>query len=157
MLTTNQMYSTKSANVNNNYYGLLSIDDDDDQDDITIITSNKTTSSSALPEHIPTQINTESMLIRPSLIRTTAINLPTKAKAWRHIIHDNSLTQLPQASMALNTKRIVRAVKWAISDSGATGHFMVEGAPVINKQPAQHPIKILMPDGSKLCSTHTCN
>ena len=59
--------------------------------------------------------------------------------------------------MALNTKRVVRAVQWAISDSGATGHFLVEDALVINKQPAQKPIQIMMPDGSKLLSTHTCN
>ena len=87
------MYSTKSTNVNNNYYGLLSIDDDDDQDDTTIVTSNKTTSSTTRPEHIPKKIKTGSTVIQsPIQIRTTSINLPTKAKAWRRIIHNNSLT-----------------------------------------------------------------
>ena len=145
------MYSTTTTNVENNYYGLLSIDDNDNADDTTIVTPNKATNNTTRPAYTPTRIGNGSTFTQqsPVQIRTTSINLPTKAKAWRHIIHDNSLTKLPQASMALNTKRIVRAVKWAISDSGATGHFMVEGAPVINKQPAQHPIKILMPDGSE--------
>jgi len=45
----------------------------------------------------------------------------------------------------------------ALSDSGATSHFIVEGAHVTNKQVAITPITITLPDGSTLQSTHTCN
>ena len=48
-------------------------------------------------------------------------------------------------------------VEHAISDSGATGHFMVEGAPVTNMQRDLEPITITLPDGATLQSTHTCN
>ena len=48
-------------------------------------------------------------------------------------------------------------VEHAISDSGATGHFMVEGAPVTNIQRDLNPISITLPDGATLQSTHTCN
>ncbi|KAL7501873.1 hypothetical protein ACHAXN_001014, partial [Cyclotella atomus] len=46
---------------------------------------------------------------------------------------------------------------YALLDSGATAHFLVEGAPVINKQLAKSPLKIKLPDGSYIQSTHTCN
>ena len=45
----------------------------------------------------------------------------------------------------------------AISDTGATSHFMVQGAPVINIQVDTSPITITLPDGATLQSTHTCN
>jgi hypothetical protein len=48
-------------------------------------------------------------------------------------------------------------ITMAISDSGATGHFLQDDAPVTNKQVAIHPIKITLPDGNKIQSTHTCN
>ena len=46
---------------------------------------------------------------------------------------------------------------YALSDSGASGHFLTEHAAVINKQPATIPIAVTMPDGGTLFSTHTCN
>ena len=46
---------------------------------------------------------------------------------------------------------------WAIADAGATGHFIMKGSPVTNIRPATHPIKIKLPDGKCIMSTHTCN
>ena len=57
----------------------------------------------------------------------------------------------------VNTTSIQRAVEWAISDSGATGHFIVEGAPILNKQIATCPIAIKLPDNRIIKSTHTGN
>jgi len=57
----------------------------------------------------------------------------------------------------LNTTSIQRAIEWAISDSGATGHFIVEGAPIVNRKIAQFPIAIKLPDGKIIKSTHTGN
>ena len=45
----------------------------------------------------------------------------------------------------------------ALSDSGASSHFLVDGANVINKQIDFNPIIITLPDGATLHSTHTCN
>ena len=45
----------------------------------------------------------------------------------------------------------------ALSDSGATSHFITEGAPVLNKRIDTNPITIRLPDGATLQSTHTCN
>jgi hypothetical protein len=47
--------------------------------------------------------------------------------------------------------------KWAIADAGATGHFMMMGAPVINTKPTNNPITIKLPHGKDILSTHTCN
>ena len=46
---------------------------------------------------------------------------------------------------------------YAIFDSGATAHFIVQGAPVVNIRKALIPLKIKLPDGSFIESTHTCN
>ncbi len=45
----------------------------------------------------------------------------------------------------------------ALSDSGATSHFIAEGGHVINKQVDHNPITITLPDGATLTSSHTCN
>ena len=51
----------------------------------------------------------------------------------------------------------VRSARWAIADAGATGHFVMAGAPVINVKPTTNPIRITLPDGQTIMSTHTCN
>jgi hypothetical protein len=59
---------------------------------------------------------------------------------------------LPQTSpQALNHQNS------ALSDSGATSHFLVEGAHAINIQPDPDPITVTLPDGRTIQSTHTCN
>ena len=44
-----------------------------------------------------------------------------------------------------------------IADAGATSHFMMQGAPVINVKPTTNSIKITLPDGQTVTSTYTCN
>ena len=56
-----------------------------------------------------------------------------------------------------NKRRLGRRVEHAISDSGATAHFLIEGAPVVNLERAKFPIAIKLPDGKIIYSTHTCN
>ena len=51
----------------------------------------------------------------------------------------------------------IRSARWAIADAGATGHFVMAGAPVINVKPTTNPIRITLPDGQSIMSTHTCN
>ena len=41
-------------------------------------------------------------------------------------------------------------------DSGATSHFLVPEAPVTNVQPALTPLRVTIPDGNQVSSTHTC-
>ena len=65
--------------------------------------------------------------------------------------------QIKKAEVIFNTPKIIKAVEYAISDPGATGHFLVEGAPVTNLQVARNPISISIPNGKITKSTHTCN
>eukprot|EP00978_Attheya_sp_CCMP212_P039296 scaffold203118_cov35-Attheya_sp.AAC.1 len=44
----------------------------------------------------------------------------------------------------------------AVADAGATGHFMIPGAPIKNVKPTINPIVINLPDRSQIRSTHTC-
>jgi hypothetical protein len=51
-----------------------------------------------------------------------------------------------------------KTITMGISDSGATGYFLQDDAPVTNtKQVALNPITITLPDGNKIQSSHTCN
>ena len=81
----------------------------------------------------------------------------TKFGAWANIVQANRLTDLPNASTIFNTRKLTNMVKFAISDSGASAHFLLEGAPVVNKKVAEYPIAIKLPDGTIIYSTHTCN
>ena len=78
-------------------------------------------------------------------------------QAWKHILHTNNIQQHPMAEQMLDTTKIQRAVEWAILDSGATGHFLVKNAPMVNKREAKPPIVIKLPDGGIIRPTHTGN
>ena len=70
---------------------------------------------------------------------------------------DNTVVISNKSQKAANIDNDSLAVEYAISDSGATGHFLVEGAPVTNLQVADNPISITIPNGKSMTSTHTCN
>ena len=65
---------------------------------------------------------------------------------------DNSMG--PQTIM--ETAKIKIAIDMVIADAGATAHFAVPGAPVINKQVTMSPLITNLLDGEQLTSTHTC-
>jgi len=46
--------------------------------------------------------------------------------------------------------------EWAILDSGATSHFLVTAAPTSEITVAKSPMKVTIPDGKSIQSTHTC-
>ena len=45
-------------------------------------------------------------------------------------------------------------VDFAIADSGATGHFLVPGAPIVGMVKTTNPLSIHMPQGEVIKSTH---
>ena len=77
--------------------------------------------------------------------------------AWQALIQEHQLNALPRAQTIFDMAKITRVAKYAISDSGATGHFLVEEAPVVNKERAKNPIHIMLPNGKLIKSTHLCN
>ncbi len=77
--------------------------------------------------------------------------------AWNSIVTQQELQELPNAGTIINTTRLKHAVEYAISDSGATGYFLVQGAPVANMEIAEKPITITLTNGRTIQSTHTCN
>jgi hypothetical protein len=132
----------------------------DHNDDETVMVSNRS-SDHANPSvdelaSLPTEI---SLSTRDTTLRIskTPFSMPTRHAAWNAIIHNRHLQLSPQANMMFDTRRLTRAVEYAISDSGATGHFLVEGAPIVNKKVATTPVQILLPNGKRIRSTHTCN
>ena len=42
--------------------------------------------------------------------------------------------------------------KYAIFDSGATAHFLVKGASVVNEQVSTNPLHVKLPDGTYMVS-----
>ena len=83
--------------------------------------------------------------------------MATRRSAWTTIVQANNLQQLPRSATIFNPQSLIRAVKHAISDSGATGYFLVKGAPVISTQIGAHLITITLPNGKVIQSAHTCN
>ena len=54
------------------------------------------------------------------------------------------------------TTRDQKPPNFAIADTGATGHYILESTPHTNKVPANPPITVTLPDGSTTHSTHMC-
>ncbi len=48
-------------------------------------------------------------------------------------------------------------VNWGLADAGATGTILLPGAPVINIRQAKTTLRIQLPDGNYIYSTHQCN
>ena len=46
--------------------------------------------------------------------------------------------------------------KWAILDLGASSHFLLTEAPARNKRIATSPLRIKLPNGKHVASSHTC-
>ena len=93
----------------------------------------------------------------PPAVNNAAARTQARHNAWQHIIKANNLRKLPQAEMIFNNVRMTRAVAWALSDSGATSHFLMNGAAAVNIKRTNHPITITLPNGKTIRSTHTCN
>ena len=81
----------------------------------------------------------------------------TKSEAWNTIVDAKELRRLPTAETIFNETRVTRQVEFAISDSGATAHFLVEGAPIVNMRVVDEPVTIKLPDGTLIYSTHVGN
>ena len=69
----------------------------------------------------------------------------------------SELSDNDQAYEDQSTNNHHQPTEYAILDSGATSHFLLKGAAVKNAHPSKDPLKIKLPDGSFINSTHTCN
>ena len=70
---------------------------------------------------------------------------------------DDTVVISNKAQKTTNVDNDSLAIEYSISESGATCHFLVEGAPVTNLQVVDKPISITIPNGKSMTSTHTCN
>lgn len=77
---------------------------------------------------------------------TITANNHSSSKTPHYAANHSNAESIPPATITMG-----------ISDSGATGHFLQADAPVTNKQIATNPIRITLPDGNKIQSSHTCN
>ena len=69
---------------------------------------------------------------------------------------DESMASNAHANGA-TTKRNSSIIKEGVLDTGATGAFLQMGAPVVNLKIAETPLRITLPNGDVIKSTHTCN
>ncbi|KAL7466035.1 hypothetical protein ACHAXS_006328 [Conticribra weissflogii] len=68
---------------------------------------------------------------------------------------DNSNSNSTQGENA--TTDNICGTKWGLSDTGATGTFVLPGALVINIRKATNPLCIKLPNGNYIDSMHECN
>lgn len=130
-----------------------------DDDDATIVTSNRSTDSTTEPPHHNPSPPDE---WQPP---TSPVPIPTPTSNYFACLADDdeqgSNDDTHYASTAVVPPYVGQPptphVHNAVSDSGATGHFLVAGAPAVNIRRATDPIHVTLPDGSKIHSSHTCN
>ena len=125
--------STPTKHDTNYYAALLTTlyEDTGEDDEATVVTSN---------------VSRQHKSNQPTASRTTCDQpvAPT----------DTCLQALPLTATLHTT---TRHQHYAIFDSGATAHFLVDKAHVVNKRPALKPLTIRLPNGKHIVSTHTCN
>eukprot|EP00804_Cyclotella_cryptica_P000700 CCRYP_000984-RA/>CCRYP_000984-RA protein AED:0.37 eAED:0.21 QI:0/0/0/1/0/0/3/0/1009 len=136
LITNNCEFISSSTPTTNytNYYAALQCEDTDDEDEATVVASN---------------VSYHQATIHPTATATTPSTCqPTRAPS----------NKCPQATQDPATQLITtRHQHYAIFDSGATAHFLVSTAHVVNKRPALKPLTIRLPNGKNIVSTHTCN
>ena len=158
--------TTNPVCVSNYWANLCEYDEDDDDEtvvisntscgstcDSTLLTEDETDDESVIREEFYANI----MPIQPTIWDKNPLTLPTRTQAWRHISQNGIIDELPHAALINNTNHLSNVVHYALSDSGATAHFLMEGAPATNVQVATSPIRITLPNGKTIKSTHTCN
>eukprot|EP00804_Cyclotella_cryptica_P014203 CCRYP_005627-RA/>CCRYP_005627-RA protein AED:0.48 eAED:0.39 QI:0/-1/0/1/-1/1/1/0/305 len=128
--------STPTKHYTNYYAALLTTlcEDTGDDDEATVVTSNV---SSHHKSDQPTATSTASSTCDPPVAPT-----------------NTCLQALPLTATLPTT---TRHQHYAIFDSGAMAHFLVNKAHVVNKHPALKPLTIRLPNGKHIVSTHTCN
>ena len=56
-----------------------------------------------------------------------------------------------------DTRQCVNLVRYELSNSGASSHFLLKGSQAVNVKLAEYPIAIKFPNGSIIWSNYTCN
>ena len=75
----------------------------------------------------------------------TLINVPLQQTVYQYAAA-KLLRELKLTSETLQ--------KWAILDSGTSSHFILSTAKVLNKNIADKPLTVRLPDGRTICSSH---
>ena len=121
--------------------------------DSTLLTEDETDDESVISEEFCSNI----MTIQPTIWDKNPLTLHTRAHAWHHIAQNGIIDELPHVFLINNTNHLSNVIHYALSDSGATAHFLMKGAPATNVKVATAPISITLPNGKTIKSTHTCN
>ena len=105
---------------------------DDDDDNKTVITSNK-----------------------------TGRTITSDQQYTKKSTQQSSIAATARSIFGTPTQQCLNAItidiSHAIADTGATNVFIMEGAPVNNKQKTSKPLTINLPDGSKVKSAYECD
>ena len=81
----------------------------------------------------------------------------TRTEAWKQLAANNNLLDGKHNELMIDTSKLINALHYTIFDSGSTGNFRIEGAPVVNKCVAINPVSVTLPTGKTIMSTHKCN
>ena len=76
------------------------------------------------------------------------------APAPKFVSHSNKFNFFPTKVLVTN---LTTTSTRMIADSGCSNHYVMLKTPIINKQVATTPIKVLQPNGTSMISTHTCD
>jgi DNA-binding transcriptional regulator YbjK len=136
-----------TPNESNNYYSCLNNEEEDD--DKTIVTSNCKADRTRTTDELSTDSTISSYEIEEQQNRNEErTNSQDMRLNWQR-------QENPHIETVYNASNIKISEDMAIADAGATSHFLIKRAPVLNKQITMKPLRINLPDGAQLYSTHT--
>ena len=92
-------------------------------------------------------VNTYSTTLYPTQPTFLPSSVPTTGPRYAHAAH----SLLQTVTLDMDTVK-----NWAILDSGATSHFLVTDAPTTQRAVATNPLRVKLPNGDNIQSTHTC-
>ena len=79
-----------------------------------------------------------------------------RANAWAFLCAKELRNEFTSEA-CFDSSGIRIGVDYVIADAGATGHFLLPEAPVVNKSETTNPLTIHLPGGDTLSSTNTCD
>ena len=127
-----------TPNESNNYYSCLNNEEEDD--DKTIVTSNCKADRTRTTDELSTDSTISSYEIEEQQNRSKErTNSHGMIMKWHR-------QENPHTETVYNASNIKISEDMAIADAGATSHFLITGAPVLNKQLTTKPLRINLPD-----------
>ena len=74
----------------------------------------------------------------------------TRTETRKQLATNNNVLDGNHNALMTDTSKLISVIHYEIFDLGATGNFLIEGTPVVNKCIALNPISVSLPNGKTI-------